>query len=96
MYEQQQQHLSDSGFGDDSSWLAADDDLLRLPPHHQSDAGAAAATNSGNENLDRRLLKDLVEMVPLIEQFMVYNILYLFISQLSLELAEPKELVWGN
>lgn len=97
MYEQQQQHLSDSGFGDDSSWLAADDDLLRLPRHHQSDAGAAAAaTNSGNENLDRRLLKDLVEMVPLIEQFMVYNILYLFISQLSLELAEPKELVWGN
>ncbi|CAN7036349.1 unnamed protein product [Brassica oleracea var. botrytis] len=73
MYEQQQQHLSDSGFGDDSSWLAADDDLLRLPPHHQSDAGAAAATNSGNENLDRRLLKDLVEMVPLIEQFMEHK-----------------------
>ncbi|KAH0907707.1 hypothetical protein HID58_039534, partial [Brassica napus] len=74
MYEQQQQHLSDSGFGDDSSWLAADDDLLRLPPHHQSDAAAAAAaTNSGNENLDRRLLKDLVEMVPLIEQFMEHK-----------------------
>lgn len=73
MYEQQQQHLSDSGFGDDSSWLAGDDDLLRLPPHHQSDAGAAAATNSGNENLDRRLLKDLVEMVPLIEQFMEHK-----------------------
>lgn len=74
MYEQQQQHLSDSGFGDDSSWLAADDDLLRLPPHHQSDAAAAAAaTNSGNENLDRGLLKDLVEMVPLIEQFMEHK-----------------------
>ncbi|XP_018445701.1 protein MICROTUBULE BINDING PROTEIN 2C isoform X2 [Raphanus sativus] len=69
MYEQQQQQhfvdlQSDSGFGDDSSWLAGDDDL-RLSPH-QSAAGA----NSGNENLDRRLLKDLVEMVPLIEQFM--------------------------
>ncbi|KAF2574204.1 hypothetical protein F2Q70_00006468 [Brassica cretica] len=74
MYEQQQQqHLSDSGFGDDSSWLAGDDDLLRLPPHHQSDAAAAEATNSGNENLDRRLLKDLVEMVPLIEQFMEHK-----------------------
>ncbi|KAL0736322.1 hypothetical protein Bca4012_012532 [Brassica carinata] len=69
MYEQQQQRhfvdlQSDSGFGDDSSWLAADDDL-RLSPH-QSTAGA----NSGNENLDRRLLKDLVEMLPLVERFM--------------------------
>ncbi|CAH8312775.1 unnamed protein product [Eruca vesicaria subsp. sativa] len=71
MYEQQQQQRhfvdlqSDSGgFGDDSSWLAGDDDL-RLPPHQ-----SAAATNSGNGNLDQRLLKDLVEMVPLIEQFM--------------------------
>ncbi|KAJ0266147.1 Protein MICROTUBULE BINDING PROTEIN 2C [Hirschfeldia incana] len=72
MYEQQQQQQrhfvdlqSDSGFGDDdSSWLAGDDDL-RLSPHR-----SAAGANSGNENLDRRLLKDLVEMVPLIEQFM--------------------------
>lgn len=69
MYEQQQQQQqqrhfvdlqSDSGFGDDSSWLAGDDDL-RLSPHQSA---------AGNENLDRRLLKDLVEMVPLIEQFM--------------------------
>lgn len=68
MYEQQQHFMdlqSDSGFGDESSWLAGDDDL-RLSPHQSS-----AATNPGNENLDRRLLKDLVEMVPLIEQFMV-------------------------
>lgn len=68
MYEQQQHFVdlqSDSGFGDDSSWLAGDDDL-RLSPHQ-----SVAATNSGNENLDRRLLKDLVEMVPLIEHYMV-------------------------
>ncbi|ESQ40751.1 hypothetical protein EUTSA_v10014100mg [Eutrema salsugineum] len=70
MYEQQQHFVdlqSDSGFGDDSSWLAGDDDL-RLSPHQ-----SVAATNSGNENLDRRLLKDLVEMVPLIEQFMEHK-----------------------
>ncbi|KAF8115639.1 hypothetical protein N665_0025s0106 [Sinapis alba] len=65
MYEQQQQHLSDSGFGDDSSWLAADDDL-GLSPHQSTAVGA----NSGNENLDRRLLKDLVEIVPLFERYM--------------------------
>ncbi|CAA7026988.1 unnamed protein product [Microthlaspi erraticum] len=70
MYEQQQHFMdlqSDSGFGDESSWLAGDDDL-RLSPHQSS-----AATNPGNENLDRRLLKDLVEMVPLIEQFMEHK-----------------------
>lgn len=68
MYEQQQHFVdlqSDAGFGDDSSWLAGDDDL-RLSPHQ-----SAAATNSGNENLDRRLLKDLVEIVPLFEHYMV-------------------------
>ncbi|KAL1196753.1 Protein MICROTUBULE BINDING PROTEIN 2C [Cardamine amara subsp. amara] len=70
MYEQQQHFVdlqSDSGFGDDSSWLAGDDDL-RLSPHQ-----SVAATNSGNENLDRRLLKDLVEMVPLIEHYMEHK-----------------------
>ncbi|KAG7549941.1 hypothetical protein ISN45_Aa06g007810 [Arabidopsis thaliana x Arabidopsis arenosa] len=70
MYEQQQHFMdlqSDSGFGDDSSWLAGDDDL-RLSPHQ-----SAAGTNSGNENLDRRLLKDLVEMVPLIEHYMEHK-----------------------
>ncbi|EOA21079.1 hypothetical protein CARUB_v10001416mg [Capsella rubella] len=73
MYEQQQQQQhfvdlqSDSGFGDDSSWLAGDDDL-RLSPRQ-----SASATNSGNENLDRRLLKDLVEMVPLIEHYMEHK-----------------------
>ncbi|XP_010491433.1 PREDICTED: kinesin-like protein KIF15 [Camelina sativa] len=72
MYEQQQQQhfvdlQSDSGFGDDSSWLAGDDDL-RLSPHQ-----SVAGTNSGNENLDRRLLKDLVEMVPLIEHYMEHK-----------------------
>ncbi|VVB13675.1 unnamed protein product [Arabis nemorensis] len=70
MYEQQQHFVdlqSDSGFGDDSSWLAGDDDL-RLSPHQSS-----TAANSGNENLDRRLLKDLVEMVPLIEHYMEHK-----------------------
>ncbi|CAH2073574.1 unnamed protein product [Thlaspi arvense] len=69
MYEQQQHFVdlqSDSGFGD-GSWLAGDDDL-RLSPHQ-----SASATNSGNENLDRRLLKDLVEMVPLIEHYMEHK-----------------------
>lgn len=72
MYEQQQQQQrhfvdlqSDSGFGDDSSWLAGDDDL-RLSPHQS----AAGANSGNNENLDRRLLKDLVEMLPLVERFM--------------------------
>ncbi|KFK25180.1 hypothetical protein AALP_AA8G076900 [Arabis alpina] len=71
MYEQQQHFVdlqSDSGFGDDdSSWLAGDDDL-RMSPHQSS-----TVANSGNENLDRRLLKDLVEMVPLIEHYMEHK-----------------------
>lgn len=89
MYEQQQQQQrhfvdlqSDSGFGDDSSWLAGDDDL-RLSPH-QSTAGA----NSGNnENLDRRLLKDLVEMLPLVERFMV-DLLYLSLPRSFVNLKQ--------
>ncbi|CAN8236982.1 unnamed protein product [Cochlearia groenlandica] len=74
MYKQQQQkkqHFvdleSDSGFGEESSWLAGDEDL-RLSPRESS-----AVEKSGNEDVDRSLLKDLVEMVPLIEHYMEHK-----------------------